>query len=112
MTCTAEAHWERRALVHKKLTGLGGDPNLHAACYHAGDMLADSSGGIIEPHRLGTKPFQPTAGDPLLPLDSILDRIKLLKLLKLHQSQLGACCAAKLYLPTSSEAALSLKDHS
>lgn len=80
------------------------DADLHSAAYQPEDILIDSSGAIFDLYPRKASSSELVASPKGISLESAIE------LIKLHQSQLGACCAAKLYFPSIADAVLSLKD--
>lgn len=80
------------------------EASVYAASSQPEDILVDSQGAKFELKKNSANTLEPVASQQFIELDSLL------ALIKLHQSQSGACCAAKLYFPTIAEAVLSLKD--
>ncbi len=81
------------------------DINLRNSISQPGDVIIDSKGARYKINAADTDILVAMPDSQTMALDSILE------LIKLHQSQLGACCAAKLYFPTIAAAVLSLKDN-
>lgn len=74
------------------------DAGLHSFNYDETDYLIDSAGNTFAlTQRVGNM-VQPESLNKNMPLDEILG------LIKAHAAQTGACCIAKLYAPSISEA--------
>lgn len=74
-----------------------------ATSFQPNDRLVDSTGRVFT---LQSKLGKPT---PIKLTPNALELNEVIDLIKRHQSQLGACCAAKLYFPTIYDAILSLR---
>lgn len=74
------------------------DAGLHSLNYDETDYLIDSAGNTFTLTQRIDNVVQPEYLNESMPLDEILS------LVKAHASQTGACCVAKLYAPSISDA--------
>lgn len=79
-------------------SGWDNDADIHHFEYDESDYLIDSSGNIYILTKRSNKHVKPEASGDSMSLNDILG------LVKAHAAQQDACCVAKLYAPTISDA--------